>query len=313
MTRELSGRLVLVTGGAGFIGSHLVEALVGAGARVRVLDDLSSGKRENLTHAPGVDLQLGDVRDAAACKRACEGVGILFHEAAICSVPRSLEDPATTIAVNVAGTANVFAAARDAGVERIVYASSSSVYGDSVALPQREGDEGATQSIYALSKLLDEQLADSFARTFAMAFVGLRYFNVFGPRQDPNGPYAAVMPRFFDACRRGQAPVIFGDGLQTRDFIDVRDVVRANLLAATAPLTGASVMNVASGEPTTIAALAGRVADVLGRPDLVARHQPARTGDIVHSVAAVERAVERIGFRAEIPLSAGLAHLAQHG
>ena len=201
-----SSGLALVTGGAGFIGSHLVDALLAAGGAVRVLDDLSSGRRENLVQAAGaIEFVEGDIRDLAAVRRACDGVNRVFHLAAVGSVPRSMKDPAHTLSVNVGGTANVFAAARDAGVRRVVYSSSSSVYGDSETLPKREGEEGRPLSPYALSKRVNEELADVFARCYGMELVGLRYFNVFGPRQDPEGPYAAVVPRFFKACLRGEA------------------------------------------------------------------------------------------------------------
>jgi len=308
LTEALAGKRVLVTGGAGFIGSHLVEGLVAAGAVVRVLDDLSTGSRENLEH-PEVDFVVGDVRCPATCERACEGVEVVFHEAAIWSVARSMEDPASTIAINVTGTANVFAAARNKRVARVVYASSSSVFGDASGLPQREGEEGSPLSIYALSKRMNEQLAESHARAFGMTLVGLRYFNVFGPRQAPNGSYAAVVPRFIEACRRGERPVIFGSGEQTRDFIDVRDVVRANLLAALAPIRGAHALNVASGIPTSVALLARRIAELCGRPDLAAVHAPARAGDILHSVAGTDLARERLGFEVAHPLDEGLAAL----
>jgi nucleoside-diphosphate-sugar epimerase len=195
---------VLVTGGAGFIGSHLVDALLERGARVRVLDNFATGRRENLAHSIGrIELMEGDIRDAATCGRACDGVAVVFHQAALGSVPRSMKDPATTIAVNVGGTANVFAAARDAKVSRVVYASSSSVYGDSDKLPKREGEEGKPLSPYALSKVMNEQLADVFTLCFGVELIGLRYFNVYGPRQDPQGPYAAVIPRFFAAVLSG--------------------------------------------------------------------------------------------------------------
>ena len=306
---DLAGKRVLVTGGAGFIGSHLVRGLLDAGAVVRILDDLSTGNRKNLIGSEAAELVLGDIRDLATCERACDGIEVVYHEAAICSVPRSMDDPATTIAINVGGTANVFAAARTAKVGRIVFASSSSVFGDCASLPQCEGDEGTVQSIYAMTKSMDEDLADTYARAFGMNIVGLRYFNVFGPRQDPNGPYAAVVPRFFDAYRTGQAPTIFGDGSQTRDFIDVRDVVRANLLAGAAAHGGAVAINIASGIPTTIGTLARAIGRLCGHPGLEPVLGPARTGDIRHSVAGTDRAVKLLGFRAERALEDGLAHI----
>jgi nucleoside-diphosphate-sugar epimerase len=306
----LAGERVLVTGGAGFIGSHLVEGLLADGAVVRVLDDLSTGKPGNLTRPADVELMVGDIRNPALCERACAGVRVVFHEAAICSVPRSLQDPGSTIAINVSGAANVFAAARASGADRVVYASSSSVYGDSTRLPQREGEEGEPLSLYAVSKRMDEELAASYARCFGMTLVGLRYFNVCGARQDPNGPYAAVVPRFFDACAKGEPPIIFGDGLQTRDFVYVGDVVRANLLAATAKLTGASVMNIGGGNAVTVNDLAEAICRVSGRSDLTPIHEPARAGDIVHSVADCTRAAELLGFRAAMSLADGLARIA---
>ncbi|HET7451209.1 MAG TPA: SDR family NAD(P)-dependent oxidoreductase, partial [Thermoanaerobaculia bacterium] len=191
MAPDFDRASVLVTGGAGFIGSHLVDALLARGADVRVLDDLSTGSRRNLAHCEGrIDFRVGDIRDPDACREAMRGVRWVFHQAALGSVPRSLEDPGTTIDVNVTGTARIFAAAREAGVRRVVYASSSSVYGDSAKLPKREGEEGTPLSPYALSKRMDEELADGFQRSFGMELVGLRYFNVYGPRQSPDGAYA---------------------------------------------------------------------------------------------------------------------------
>jgi len=296
---ELNGLPVLVTGGAGFIGSHLVDVLLERGARVRVLDNFLTGKRENLAHCVGkIDLVQGDIRDIDTCRKACDGIAYLFHEAALGSVPRSMKDPATTFAVNVAGTANVFTAARDGGVKRVVYASSSSVYGDSEKLPKREGEEGHPLSPYALSKLENERLAELFHRLFGMQVVGLRYFNVYGPRQDPFGPYAAVVPRFFAAVRRGEGPVIYGDGTQSRDLTFVSDVVRANLLAAGA--TGAAlgrVFNVAPGSGITINDLARTVLEVCGGgPPPV--YLDSRPGDILHSRADYSAAASAFGFSA---------------
>ena len=204
---DLAGVPVLVTGGAGFIGSHLVDALLERGAVVRVLDNLATGRLENLAHCRDrIELVEADLRDRDACRAACDGRRVVFHQAALGSVPRSIEDPVTTLGVNVQGTAHVFDACRLAGVERVVYASSSSVYGDSEELPKVEGREGRPLSPYAASKVMTEELAAVFARTYSMTLVGLRYFNVYGPRQDPEGPYAAVIPRFFRACLADRSP-----------------------------------------------------------------------------------------------------------
>lgn len=310
---DLRGHRVLVTGGAGFIGSHLVDALVSRGAAVRALDNLVNGRRENLAHQMGnIEFLEADVRDAEACRGACRGATYVFHEAALGSVPRSLADPATTLAVNVSGTANVFAAARDASVSRVIYASSSSVYGDSEALPKREGDEGRPLSPYALSKRMNEQLADVFARCFGLELIGLRYFNVYGPRQDPEGPYAAVLPRFFKASFAGQAPVIFGDGEQSRDFTFVSDAVNANLLAAGAPPKACGrAYNVAGGRRTTINDLARAVREAVeGAPE--PKHEAERPGDVRHSVADGSLSKRVLGYAPEVELAQGLARASRH-
>lgn len=306
--RSFRGATVLVTGGAGFIGSHLVDALLEEGARVRVLDNFATGRRDNLAGSlASVELLEGDVRDPALCARACSGVEVVFHQAALGSVPLSLERPADSLDVNVSGTTRVLAAARDAGVRRVVYASSSSVYGDSEALPKREGEEGEPLSPYALSKWMDEEVARVFSRCFDLELVGLRYFNVYGPRQDPAGPYAAVIPRFFQARLAGEAPVIYGDGLQSRDFTYVGDAVAANLAAARAPSAGCGrAYNVARGRRTDLLELEGSIRELVGGggPDPV--FEPPRPGDVRHSVAATEAAAEALGFRARVDLREGL-------
>ncbi len=304
---DFRGLPVLVTGGAGFIGSHLVDGLIARGAVVRVLDNLSAGRRENLAGcADRVDLMVADIRDLAACKRACDGVAYVFHQAALGSVPRSMADPSTSIDVNVGGTANVFAAARDAKVRRVVYASSSSVYGTSTIMPKKEGQEGLPLSPYALSKKVDEELADLFTRCFDMQIVGLRYFNVYGPRQDPNGPYAAVVPRFFAASAAGKAPTIFGDGLQSRDFTFVGDVVRANLLAASAPRSSCGrAYNIGAGGTTTVKELAETICALTSCPAAPA-YEPPRAGDVPFSQADTTDARELLGFAAQVSLAEGL-------
>lgn len=309
-------RSVLVTGGAGFIGSHLVDALVAGGARVRVLDNLVTGKRENLSHHEGghqagrVDLLEGDLRSTEDCARAVDGVGWIFHQAALGSVPRSMETPALTLAVNTGGTANLFTAARDAGVQRIVYASSSSVYGDRQTLPKREGEEGRPLSPYALSKVQCEQLADVFGRCFGMEIIGLRYFNIYGPRQDPKGPYAAVIPRFFAAYAQGKAPQIYGDGEQARDFTFVADAVAANLGAALAPKEACGrAYNVGAGASTTVNQLAQLIRELHG-DGADPEHLPPRQGDVRFSLADISAAREAFGYQPRVTVREGLGRTA---
>ncbi|MBI1865658.1 MAG: NAD-dependent epimerase/dehydratase family protein, partial [Nitrospirae bacterium] len=225
---------VLVTGGAGFIGSNLVRALLDRGDAVRVLDNFATGSRTNLAEihpvsADRLSVIEGDIRDQETCRDACRGVEVVYHQAALGSVPRSIEDPSTTDAVNIHGTVNIFSAAREAGVRRVVYASSSSVYGDEPSLPKVEGRIGRPLSPYALTKLTNERYADLFSSLYGMTLVGLRYFNIFGPRQSPDGPYAAVIPRFIQALLSKEAATINGDGEQSRDFTYVANAVQANL------------------------------------------------------------------------------------
>ncbi|MBM3301487.1 MAG: NAD-dependent epimerase/dehydratase family protein, partial [Deltaproteobacteria bacterium] len=288
---ESCGKPVLVTGGAGFIGSHLVEGLVLKGYRVRVLDNFSTGKRENLAFlgngsiSAGRDFEVieGDIRDPATVDRAATGVEEIFHQAALGSVPRSVEDPATTHSVNGNGTLNVFVAARNRDVRRVVYASSSAVYGDSMVLPRREGSEGRPLSPYALTKMENEEYGRLFRDLYGFETIGLRYFNVYGPRQDPNGPYAAVIPRFVSALLAGIRPTIYGSGHQSRDFTFVADVIEANLLAMTAPseACGASY-NVGRGEQTSVLELLAILQDLL-ETQVKACFEASRPGDVMHS------------------------------
>ena len=302
---------MLVTGGAGFIGSHLVDALLERGARVRVFDNFETGLRSNLAHLTGqIELLEGDLRDLGACQQACAGVKYVFHQAALGSVPRSIRDPATSFAVNVGGTANLFAAARDARVERIVYASSSSVYGDSDRLPKVEGEEGQVLSPYAMSKKMCEELAAIYGRCYGLEIVGLRYFNVYGPRQRPDGPYAAVIPRFFDASFRGEAPLIFGSGEQSRDFTFVQDAVAANLLAAGAgPEALGRAFNVAGGRRVGVFELAELIRAIAGGPP--PRFEAPRQGDVLHSLADLAAVAAALDYHPGVGLADGLARTAE--
>jgi nucleoside-diphosphate-sugar epimerase len=304
----------VVTGGAGFIGSNLVEALLGQGHTVRALDDLSTGRRENLSRAAAwaaagggrFELVEGDIRDRAACVAALEGYEFVLHMAAIPSVQRSVGDPVGTHAVNVLGTLHVLEAARRAGVQRVVFASSSSVYGESETLPKVETMAPAPISPYGLQKLAAETYCRLYHRLYGLPTVALRYFNVFGPRQDPSSEYAAVVPRFIAAVREGRAATVYGDGEQTRDFTFVANVVQANLRACAAdPAACGEAYNIACGERTSLNALLARIGELTGRP-VRAEHLPPRAGDIRHSLAAIDRAADRLGYRPALDLAEGL-------
>jgi len=287
----------LVTGGAGFIGSHLCEQLLGCGHRVRVLDNFSTGKPENLADfRDRIEVHEGDVRDVAACRKACEGVDYVFHLAALASVPLSVENPFLTNEINVTGTLNILWAARDAGAKRLVFASSTSVYGDNAELPKREEMSGVPLSPYALSKLLGEKTCQSFSKVYGLSTVCLRYFNVYGPRQDPKSQYAAAVPIFISRMVAGERPVVYGDGEQTRDFVFVLDIAQANILAAETPDVTGEVFNIASEGSLSINALVATLNEVLGS-SLEPAYEPPRLGDILHSAADIERARERLAFR----------------
>jgi UDP-N-acetylglucosamine 4-epimerase len=299
----------LVTGGAGFIGSNTVETLVGLGRSVRVLDDFSSGKRENL--APFVkrmELVEGDLREASDVARAVEGVTYVLHQGAVPSVPLSVEDPLTTSEVNVTGTLNLLLAARDAGAKRLVFSSSSSVYGDAPELPKHEGLKPDPLSPYAASKLIGEHYCRMFTQLYGFETVSLRYFNVFGPRQDPASTYAAVVPKFIECLAQGRAPDIHGDGLQTRDFTYVADVVRANLIACEAPAEAVGqVFNIACHQQITILGLFKLIRDLVGAAGVEPNHTPPRAGDVRHSFADISRAKALLGYEPEWSLRDGLA------
>lgn len=297
----------LVTGGAGFIGSHIVEELVRRGEKVRVLDNFLTGKRENIDKfLDRVELIEGDVRDYAACERAVVEIDFVLHQAALPSVPRSIEDPLTADEINVRGTLNMLLASARAGVKRFVFASSSSVYGDEPTLPKKEGREGSLLSPYAVTKHAGEKYCRVFSAVYGLSTVCLRYFNIFGPRQDPFSQYAAVIPNFITAVLAGRSPVIHGDGEQSRDFTYVANVVEANLLAAGAegPVSGA-VFNIACGERITVNALAAAVnelTEISVRPI----HEAPRPGDIRHSFADIGKAGALLGYEPRIGFHEGL-------
>ena len=296
----------LVTGGAGFIGSHLVEKLVGDNARVRVLDNFTTGKRENI--APFLDrmeLIEGDIADPDICRRACDGVEVVFHQAAMPSVPKSVEDPVTSHRTNIDGTFNLLVAARDAGVRRFVYAASSSAYGETETLPKIESILPDPLSPYGVQKLTGEQYCTVFAKCYGLSTLSLRYFNVFGPRQDPKSQYAAAIPAFITAILRDEAPLVYGDGEQTRDFTHIDSVVHANMLAARADETQGEVMNAACGERITINEVIAEINRVLGK-QVKSKHVDERAGDIKHSWADIGLAERLIGFKPLVSFADGL-------
>ncbi len=297
---------VLVTGGAGFVGSHLVEALLRRGDRVRVFDNFSTGRHENLAQVrDDVEIIAGDLRDEDAVRRAVTGVEIVFHQAALASVQRSVDDPITTNEVNVTGTLHVLTAARDAHVRRVVFASSSSVYGDTPTLPKIETQAPQPLSPYAVSKLAGEQYCMAFSVVYGLPAIALRYFNVFGPRQDPHSEYAAVIPRFIDRMVRGIPPIIYGDGLQSRDFTYIENVVDANLAAADAPADCSAVFNVGAGERTSLLELVEQINRLLGSA-LAPDHQLPRAGDVRHSQAGIDAIRETLGYIPRVSLAEGL-------
>ena len=297
----------LVTGGAGFIGSHIVDALLEQDHQVRVLDNLATGKKENLAHVQGrIEFLEGDIRDRQTCAAACAGIDYILHQAALGSVPRSLADPLTSHDVNVTGTLNMLHAAHEAGVKRFVYASSSSVYGDHPVLPKVEENVGEPLSPYAATKAADEMYARIFSRCYGLETVGLRYFNVFGPRQDPFSAYAAVIPLFVKALLHGEAPTINGDGEQTRDFTYVANAVEANLRACTAPAEAVGeVFNVACGARASLNQLYAILQRLLER-DVTPVYGSPRAGDVRDSLANIDKAKRLLGYSGAIQLEEGL-------
>ncbi len=297
----------LITGVAGFIGSNLAEALLAGGHRVRGLDNFLTGKRENLDGLDGLEFLEGDLRDPAACRAACDGVAYVLHQGALGSVPRSVADPVLSNACNVTGTLNLLVAARDAGVRRVVFAASSSAYGDTPTLPKVETMVPRPLSPYALTKLACEEYMRLFFELYGLETVSLRYFNVFGPRQDPHSTYAAVIPKFVSALLEGEPPEIYGDGEQTRDFTYIADVVQANLKACRAPREACGqVYNVACGDRIRLVDLYREIARLLGS-DLEPRFGPPRPGDVKHSLADISRARSLLGYEPRYDVRTGLA------
>ena len=303
---------VLVTGGGGFIGSNLVRALAERGDEVRVLDNFATGNRANLAElANEIEIVEGELRSYERVHAAVRGVEVVFHQGALPSVPRSVQDPLTTNAVNVEGTVNVLLAARDEGIRRVVFASSSSVYGNSEELPRAETQNPDPISPYGVSKLAAERYCVSFSRVYPLEAVVLRYFNVFGPNQDPTSQYAAVVPRFITSIADGRPIAVYGDGEQRRDFTYVANVVDANLLAADAAGASGSIFNIATGRSTTVNELADKIGEILGR-DVQRDGLPERTGDIRDSWADVARAQERLGWSPRVGLEEGLRLAAEY-
>ncbi|MBC8134134.1 MAG: SDR family oxidoreductase [Deltaproteobacteria bacterium] len=314
-------RIYLVTGGAGFIGCSIVRALLARGDRVRVIDNFSSGRRENLpaalptspasrksssTSTTALEVSEGDILNADDLKRAMEGVSVVFHHAAIASVPKSVADPVFTNEVNVTGTLQVLQAARSAGVQRVVYAASSSAYGNNPTLPKVESMAPLPQSPYAVTKLAGEFYCRSFYDVYGLQTVSLRYFNVFGPRQDPLSEYAAVIPRFIAAALNGKPVVIYGDGEQSRDFCFIDDVVAANLAAVEVADAAGGMFNIASGRAVSLNALLGALEPIIGRS--IARiHEPPRVADVRHSLADITLARATMNYRPTVSLAEGLS------
>lgn len=300
----------LVTGGAGFIGSHLVDYLVGQGDEVRVLDDFSTGKLDNIRRNMGViGLTEGSVADLDTVRKAMDGADYVLHHAAIASVISSIEDPASTHDATLTGTLNVLIAARDAGVRRVVLASSSAVYGDLPGLPKTEEMPTECLSPYALSKLTGEEYCRMFANLYSLETVALRYFNVFGPRQDPESQYAAVIPKFLTRMMAGKPPTIFGDGLQSRDFTYVSNNVSANMLACHTPGISGQVFNIACGESYNLLDLVAGLNEVLGTR-IEPAFEPPRAGEVKHSAAGIEKARDTLRFVPSVGFREGLARLA---
>jgi nucleoside-diphosphate-sugar epimerase len=295
----------LVTGGAGFIGSHLTEELLRRGEQVRVVDSLITGHRRNLEHLSGIDFLEGDLADLSVAKRAVQGADYVLHQAAIPSVPRSVDDPITSNRANIDSTLNVLVAARDAGVKRIVYAGSSSAYGNTPTLPKQEDMPANPLSPYALQKLVGEQYMQMFTALYGLETVSIRYFNVFGPRQDPSSPYSGVISVFAKALLNNSAPTIYGDGEQTRDFTFVANVVDGVLKAVEAPGAAGNVINVATGSRISLNRLFTSMREMIGSR-VEAKYGPARAGDVKDSIADITKARRLLGYEPTVSLEHGL-------
>ncbi|HKO99630.1 MAG TPA: SDR family oxidoreductase [Pyrinomonadaceae bacterium] len=299
--------IVLVTGGAGFIGSHIAAAMANSGARVRIIDDLSTGHRENLDEIGGnIDFVHASVADEQALSKAIQGVELVFHESAIPSVPRSVENPRQTHIASVDSTFSLLLAAKENNVRRVVYAASSSAYGDQPTLPKVENMLPEPLSPYAVAKLVGEQYCQVFTRVYGLETVSLRYFNVFGPRQDPSSQYSGVISRFISALLGGEQPVIFGDGEQSRDFTYIDNVVDANLKAAETVKGIGQVINVANGQRITLNELLDEIKDLTGKQDVAPEYLDPRVGDVKHSLADISRARELLDFEPKVDLRTGL-------
>jgi nucleoside-diphosphate-sugar epimerase len=303
----------LVTGGAGFIGSHIVEELLKRGEYVRVLDNFSTGNRDNLRFPDlpnglvehSLELIEGDIRDLDICREACDGVDYIFHQAALRSVPKSVDDPCATNEANVNGTLNLLLAAKDRGVKRFVYASSSSVYGDSNHLPQLEDQHPHPISPYAVSKLVGEYYCSVFSKIYGLETISLRYFNVFGPRQDPHSEYSAVIPKFIQSALHGEPLIIHGDGLQSRDFTYVSNVVEANLLSTKIAKTNGSIVNIASGRNYSVLDI-GKVISDISQKTLKFYHTKPRIGDVRHTLADISLARRLSGYEVKVDFIEGM-------
>ena len=315
MNIQLTKKKILVTGGAGFIGSNLSEALLEMNNSVVCLDNFATGKRENITHLlsnPNYTSIEGDIRNLEDCHKATKGIDFVLHQAALGSVPRSIKDPITSNDVNVGGFLNMLVASRDAGVKRFIYAASSSTYGDSEVLPKVEDKIGKPLSPYAITKYVNELYADVFSKTYGIETIGLRYFNVFGRKQDPNGAYAAVIPKFVSQFMAGESPVINGDGNYSRDFTYIDNVIQANLLSIVANKKAVNtVYNVAYGERNTLNDLINYLQDFLSQYDAKIKdvkvvNGPNRLGDIPHSLASVDKAKKLLNYQPEFSLQDGL-------